>query len=116
MNILNGALKKQDDKSDHVIQVEIVERASVMHFQEKMGKFLKIYVNQPKSVNQLRGLFEANTINFKKKNCFFTTTYESNMPYALRFMIDNKMGGMSWLRIPNNYYHLRSQQDRVTSA
>lgn len=50
------------------------------------------------------------------KNCFYNTTYESNMPYALRFMIDNAMGGMSWLRIPKGTYHIRSNQDKVTTA
>jgi len=27
------------------------------------------------------------------------TTYEANMPYALRFMIDNEIGGMTWIKI-----------------
>jgi DNA polymerase elongation subunit (family B) len=26
-------------------------------------------------------------------------TYESNVLYALRFMIDNEIGGMTWVKI-----------------
>ena len=33
------------------------------------------------------------------KDVLSTVTYESAMPYALRFMIDNEFGGMSWVRI-----------------
>jgi len=28
-----------------------------------------------------------------------TITYESNMPYALRFMIDKDIVGMGWLKL-----------------
>lgn len=52
----------------------------------------------PKSVNQLRTAFENDSFKYKKVT-FGLITFESNMPYALRFMIDNEMGGMSWLRV-----------------
>lgn len=37
-----------------VAHIELKEKASVMFYQEKMNKFLKIYVHLPKSVNQCR--------------------------------------------------------------
>ena len=30
---------------------------------------------------------------------FSSVTYESNLPFALRFMIDNEIGGMTWVKI-----------------
>jgi DNA polymerase elongation subunit (family B) len=38
------------------------------------------------------------------------------MPYALRFMIDNKIGGMSWLKIEKNNYNLRTAADKYSTA
>ena len=36
--------------SSAVVQIDQVEKQSVMHYQEKMQKFLKIYVQHPKYV------------------------------------------------------------------
>ena len=35
-------------------------------------------------------------------------TYESNVPFLLRFMIDNELTGMNWLTIPAGHYTRRS--------
>lgn len=40
---------------------------------------------------------------------FSDTTYESNMPFALRYMIDNDIVGMQWIQIPAGKYILRKQ-------
>ena len=41
-------------------------------------------------------------------------TYESNLPYALRFMIDNEFGGMSWVKIQASKYRLRDARGKKT--
>ena len=59
---------------------------------------MKIYVNIPKNINQMRQVFEKGDVKFKGNYNFFgVTTYESNMPFALRFMIDNDIVGMQWI-------------------
>ena len=45
---------------------------------------------------------------YKGLNCFATVTYESNLPYALRFMIDNEIVGMSWIKVVAGKYKLRN--------
>ena len=50
--------------------------------------FLKIYCSKPSFVSSYRNLIERD-LDFGKIK-FQTRTYESNMPYALRFMIDTK--------------------------
>jgi DNA polymerase delta subunit 1 len=78
------------------------EGASVYNYQENKKNFLKIYVALPSYVAQLRKLFEIN--HFSKflgvDVPFETVTYESNMPFALRFMIDKDIAGMQWIQIP----------------
>ena len=38
---------------------------------------------------------------------FGRVTYESNMPYALRFMIDTHIVGMSWIELKQGTYIVR---------
>lgn len=80
-----------------VKHIECEMKASVMGYHEKETKFLKIYVGLPKYVSQLRQLFEQGHIKFNGKSIFEQVTYESNMPFALRFMIDNDIVGMQWI-------------------
>ena len=44
------------------------------------------------------------------------TTYESNVPYNLRFMIDNEIGGMTWVRIEKNKWKIRHGSKKDTRA
>lgn len=47
-------------ESPAVLQIELVDRASVMNYQPEKTKFLKIYVSLPRYVNMLRTAFEGN--------------------------------------------------------
>ena len=38
---------------------------------------------------------------------FPNTSYESNMPFALRFMIDKNIVGMNWLKLPAGSFTIR---------
>lgn len=67
-----------------------------MYYRKGMSKFLKIFVHLPKYVAQMRQLFEQNKISYKNECAFSSVTFESNMPFALRFMIDNDIVGMQW--------------------
>jgi len=46
----------------------------------------------------LRSIIEKG-VRFADKDVLSETTYERNMPYALRFMIDSEIGGMTWIKI-----------------
>lgn len=41
-------------------------------------------------------------------------TYESNVLYPLRFMIDNEIGGMTWIRIEKGDWHIRPERKKET--
>ena len=47
---------------------------------------------------------------------FSSVTYESNLPFALRFMIDNDIVGMQWIKIPQNKYKIRTEQTKVSTC
>ena len=41
-------------------------------------------------------------------------TYESNVPYVLRFMIDNNINGADWIEFPANTYRIKSPSSCVS--
>lgn len=59
-------------------------------------------MRHPKYVAPLRTIIE-NGVSFNNHHyplkCLSEVTYESNVLYALRFMIDNEIGGMTWVKI-----------------
>ena len=73
------------------IQLE-TDKMSVMAHQKEKGIFLKVNVSSPKHVSKLRSIIDENTSLISTD--FTGKTYESNMPYNLRFMIDNSLNGM----------------------
>ena len=100
-------------QEEAIIKIEVVDRFSVMNYQTKSQKFLKIFVTHPKFVPQLRTIFEKG-IGLEGKDIFSEVTYESNLPYALRFMIDNEIGGMTWIRIEKGQWRIRDQRKKTT--
>ena len=87
--------------SNGVSKVELHMKSSIMFYQEKLTKFLKIYVSLPKYISHLRDLFNKEVVLWQNKsNVFSDVTYDSSLPFNLRFMIDKGVNGMSWINIP----------------
>lgn len=42
-------------------------------------------------------MIEAGELRLNNRMIFGNTTYESNMPYSLRYMIDMDINGMQWV-------------------
>ena len=80
-----------------------------MHYSfDKKTPFLQIVTKSPKHVSALRRVFEEGFMSGKVH--IKETTYESNVPYALRFMIDRDISGMSWVEVPAGKYTLQLEQ------
>lgn len=54
---------------------------------------------QPAFIAPLRSLFEKQSINTLNMGYFEPLTYESQLPYVMKFMIDKNIVGMGWLRL-----------------
>ena len=103
-------LNKQMHARDAVLEVELVEKYPLMHYQAAKQKFLKVYCSHPQFVARLRSVVEKG-ISIGNKDCLSSVTYESAVPYALRFMIDNEIGGMSWVRIDAGNWTPRQRKE-----
>jgi DNA polymerase delta subunit 1 len=67
------------------------------HFGE-VREFVKIYVAMPSLVPGVKRLVDDG-ISVSNVGVVRGQTYESNVPFVLRFMIDNNISGADWVEI-----------------
>ncbi|KAL4063167.1 DNA polymerase family B-domain-containing protein [Scleroderma yunnanense] len=114
MEVLNKNLGSQ-----LVRKIEIISRRSIWGYRgDDWIPFMILTISEPRSVPKVRGLFERGECPFRD---FFPAgqlypTYESNIPYVLRFMIDAKVVGMSWVEIPAGKYKLIPDEARKSTC
>ncbi|KAI8903729.1 DNA polymerase family B-domain-containing protein [Gorgonomyces haynaldii] len=112
---LNRNVKQKVPKSrqegDVVLSVEMVQKQSIYgyHGPEKQ-LFLKITVRLASFISackrqHLEG-FHVDGLGTVATN----NTFESNIPYTLRFMIDMQMPGSSWVTLAASKYQFRTQK------
>ncbi|KAK0446656.1 DNA polymerase family B-domain-containing protein [Armillaria borealis] len=102
---------------DVVIGVEIVKKRSLWGYRgDDRVPFLKITINEPRNLPKVRGLFEKNSVDFNglfvRKDGDGIATFESNIAYTLRFMIDTKVVGMNWIEVPGGRYKIISEEGK----
>lgn len=89
-----------------VTDIEVVEKKSIRNYTKEPSNFLRIYTQFPTDVTKMKSIFEIG-YTFDKI-IFDSITYESNMPYGLRFMIDTGIFGVSWIELKKGTYQLRT--------
>ncbi|KAM7256627.1 hypothetical protein ACFE04_012368 [Oxalis oulophora] len=88
----------------YIIHIELVQRKSIMHYQQQPSQpFLKIVVALPTMVASCRGILDRGMQidGFGMKSFM---TYESNILFALRFMIDCNIVGGNWIGVEAGKY------------
>uniref|UniRef100_A0A0E0R531 DNA polymerase n=1 Tax=Oryza rufipogon TaxID=4529 RepID=A0A0E0R531_ORYRU len=104
---LEGRMKDSNRNSNvprFVKRIELVQKQTIMHYQPQQSQpFLKIVVALPTMVASCRGILERGiTIEGLGSKSFLT--YESNILFALRFMIDCNIVGGNWIEVPAGKY------------
>ncbi|KAI0077717.1 hypothetical protein K474DRAFT_1661299 [Panus rudis PR-1116 ss-1] len=85
----------------------MVNKKSLMNYRgDQNVPFIKITLADQRSLPKIRGLFERGEVRFKEFFTDATGTFESNIAYTLRFMIDTKVVGMNWIEVPAGKYQL----------
>ncbi|PRW18348.1 DNA polymerase delta catalytic subunit [Chlorella sorokiniana] len=114
---LNAELGPKDKKNPRqVLRVELARKQTMMFYQPAKDRlFLKIVLATPNLVSTCRGLFERGLcLRWLNNQYFRSTTYESNVLYALRFMIDCSVVGGNWVELPAGSYTLVPAQSHQT--
>lgn len=65
---------------------ELMRLKSIMHYQEKKTRFVKVTATTHKFMKELRATIEKGLC--WADDMFWNTTFESSLPQALRFMVD----------------------------
>ncbi|XP_068647380.1 DNA polymerase delta catalytic subunit-like isoform X1 [Aristolochia californica] len=87
-----------------VRRIELVHKRSIMYYQQQNCQpFLKIIVTLPTMVASCRGILERG-IQIEGLGSKSFLTYESNVLFALRFMIDCNIVGGNWIEVPAGKY------------
>jgi len=94
-----GARQKQ---AVYVTRVEVVQKQTLWNYQrEKHRAFLKITVALPNMVTVARGVLEKGlVIPGLNAGSLMLPTFESNVLYILRFMVDCNVSGGNWVSLP----------------
>ncbi|KAI9838201.1 MAG: DNA-directed DNA polymerase delta [Thelocarpon superellum] len=99
--------------------VQMVMRENLFGFQgNERHPYLKLTVNDPKSINKLRSLIENGGANWKglwKGVDGGLLTFDS-LQYVLRFMVDTKIAGMSWVEVPAGKYQMLPSKERHSNC
>ncbi|KAF9054588.1 DNA polymerase family B-domain-containing protein [Panaeolus papilionaceus] len=119
---LNDAI----NESSIILKIEkVVKRSLVGYLGDEQVPFLKITLRDPKSVPKVRDnlimiatlrLFEKGECNYRDLFPGIYATYESNIAFNLRFMIDTKVVGMNWIEVPAGKYRIVPQQSKRSTC
>ncbi|KAK4887632.1 hypothetical protein RN001_003903 [Aquatica leii] len=113
--VLNNAaiadMQSNPDKiTEAVLKVAIVRGKSLMEYQgNEDSNFAKITVVLPRFISACKRLLENGTY----KNYHFTA-FESNVDIDLRFMVDTKVLGCSWIELPAGKWFKRTKNSKFS--
>ncbi|RHY53570.1 hypothetical protein DYB34_005776 [Aphanomyces astaci] len=112
---LDAAVKKNSSDAPAVQLVEIVEdKMSLYGYQfDKKVRLIKVYLSLPNFVPKLRTALESG-ITIPGFGTRSYQTYESNVPYILRFMIDQEIQGCNWVELPAATYRFRTPDKQMS--
>lgn len=99
--------------------VQMVMRENLYGFQgNQKSPYLKVTVTDPRSINRVRTAIEEGNANYKglwKVADDQVLTFDS-IQYVLRFMIDCKIQGMSWVEVSPSKYKMIPHRDRHSNC
>lgn len=100
-NLTGAARHNADSKKPYILGVEVVMSQSLMGYHgEELVPFIKISCALPMQVPTLRDILEGGLAWGGRP----MMTYESNLLFPLRFMVDTKIVGCAWVRLPPGKY------------
>ncbi|KAI8974553.1 DNA polymerase family B-domain-containing protein [Trametes punicea] len=96
-----------------VRNLELVKKRSLWGYKgDDWVSFIKITLADQRSLPKVRGLFERGECRFNELFNGEVATFESNIAYNLRFMIDTRVVGMNWIELPAGQYTILQGKDK----
>ncbi|KAI9090938.1 DNA polymerase family B-domain-containing protein [Phlyctochytrium arcticum] len=99
-----------------VVDIDMVLKSSIYGYHgPKKALFLRINLRLATFVPGVKRMFREGFEVQGLGRVACDPTYESNIPYPLRFMIDTKIQGASWIELPAGKYTLRTANRKSTA-
>jgi len=102
-----------------VHKVEIVMRENLYYFNgNQKSPYIKISVTDPKHVSRVRSLIEKGEGNYGRLWPITDSglmTFD-NIQYVMRFMVDTKIAGMTWVEAPAGAYQMVTGNQKVSNC
>ncbi|KAJ3102438.1 DNA-directed DNA polymerase delta [Phlyctochytrium planicorne] len=106
--------RRQEMHGTAVLSIEFVSKQSIYGYQgPNKNLFLQIFVRFADQVTVAKRLLEGGISVPGFPNRSFTT-FESNIPFTLRFMIDTKIVGANWVSLQAEKYSIRRDATKVS--
>ncbi|KAL1921871.1 uncharacterized protein VTP21DRAFT_10513 [Calcarisporiella thermophila] len=110
LNDIKTTLAEKVKGQNGILKVEIIQKQSIWGYHGKVKfPFVKVTVRDPKQIAPLRRAIEEG-IPLSGFPTGERRTYESNIEFTLRFMIDHKVMGANWLELPAGSYRMRANK------
>lgn len=119
-NRLEGAARGSR-LSEHCRAVSyITSHKSIMGYESAHTHFFKIMVAMPTLIPTLKRIMEEG-IDLAGVQCGDDgstqySAFECNVPFVLRYMIDQDISGAGWMTLPKKTYQLRNVAEKVTNC
>lgn len=104
----------------------VTDHCSLMGYNTQDTQFLKVILAMPTLVPTLKRLMEEGKdmvidaiMPTTQRNSYEAVSwnpFECNVPFVLRYMIDNQIDGSGWLTLPKKLYRIRSNSEKTTHA
>ncbi|KAJ3039452.1 DNA-directed DNA polymerase delta [Rhizophlyctis rosea] len=114
MNMSINPQKKSPGPS--VVDIDMVQKSTIYGYTPKKALFLRIYLRLASHIAAAKRLFKESFSVQGLGRVTCDPTYESNIPFPLRFMIDMKIQGASWVEMKGGKYHVRTGKQRTSTA
>ncbi|KAF8937609.1 delta DNA polymerase [Dissophora ornata] len=103
------ALETAIEKGSSIVKVEWKLKESIFGYRGgEKSPFLKVTLKDPKNISAAKRCLDHGITFAGFPNFVPLQTYESNLAYLLRFMIDCKITGANWIELPKGSYHVRN--------
>ncbi|PVG03060.1 putative DNA polymerase delta catalytic subunit [Serendipita vermifera] len=107
-------------EAEAILDMEIVKKKSLWGYRGDSDiAFLKLILSSPKLVPKVRTAFEKQQLDYKElfnRGGIPTPTFESNLLFVLRFMVDTKIVGMNWIELPAGQYKIREDDEKLSTC
>ncbi|KAG9342853.1 hypothetical protein JZ751_015060 [Albula glossodonta] len=110
--VLNSMRSNKDNLSVAVLAVDITRKESIYGFHGQQPQdFLRITMATPRLIAPAKRLLEQG-FKFGPFPSKGHTSYEANIDFAIRFMVDSDITGCCWIQLPVGRYTVREERGK----